>query len=54
MDFVAIGVISDLDERYFDTLRDPLKDRMYVEDFKLPILNIKKREVKTDKLSKTI
>jgi len=37
MDFVALGVISDLDERYFDTLRDPLKDKLEEDGFKLPI-----------------
>lgn len=47
MDFVALGVISELDERYFDSLKDPLKDKMSSDEvqYKLPIMNIKKREV---------
>jgi len=49
MDFVALGVISNLDEKYFDSLRDPLKDRMYTENFEIPIINTKKRNINTKK-----
>ena len=37
MDFVALGVISNLDEKYFESLRNPLKDRMICENYEMPI-----------------
>ena len=36
MDFVALGVISELDQRYFSSIRDPLKDRLGEINFRLP------------------
>lgn len=44
MDFVALGVISELDERYYDSLKDPLKDKLEADDFKLPIINTSKND----------
>ena len=37
MDFIALSVISNLDERYFDSINDPLKDKMIREEFIIPI-----------------
>jgi hypothetical protein len=37
MDFIALSVISSLDERYFDSIRDPLKDKLNRENFIIPI-----------------
>ena len=37
MDFIAISVISDLDEKYFIAIKDPLKDKLIKEQHKIPI-----------------
>lgn len=44
MDFIALSVISSLDERYFDSIHDPLKDKLNRENFTIPITAIQKRE----------
>jgi len=51
MDFVALGVISELDQRYFSSIKDPLKDKLFDQNFRLPMrtLNVRKRIVKAKK-----
>lgn len=44
MDFIALSVISNLDEKYYESINDPLKDKMIEEQFKIPITVKKKRE----------
>ena len=51
MDFIALGVISDLDERYYESIRNPLKDKLQTEEYKLPITVTEKRKVKNKKMS---
>ena len=52
MDFIALSVISNLDERYFDSIIDPLKDKMIREEFKIPIKIGRKQDSDFEKNSK--
>ena len=45
MDFIALSVISNLDEKYYESINDPLKDKMIEEQYKIPITVKKKREL---------
>ena len=37
MDYIALGVISELDEIYFMSIRQPLKDQMQKDEYELPV-----------------
>lgn len=37
MDYIALGVISELDEIYYMSIRQPLKDSMQKDELELPI-----------------
>ena len=39
MNYIALGVISELDEVYYRTIRAPIKDQLEDRDFELPISN---------------
>ena len=39
MNYIALGVISELDEVYYRTIRAPIKDQMEDRNFELPITN---------------
>lgn len=45
MDFIALSVISNLDEKYFESINDPLKDKLIEEKYKIPITVKRKREL---------
>ena len=54
MDYIALGVISTLDNVYYDSVRSPLKDQMQ-DKGELPITNFKDAKIlsrKSDKKSK--
>jgi hypothetical protein len=41
MNYIALAVISELDEVYYRTIKSPLKDQLEERNFQLPISNIK-------------
>ena len=47
MDFIALGVISNLDERYFESIKNPLKEKLIANNFAVPIEHRKKSKVST-------
>jgi hypothetical protein len=46
MDFIALNVISNLDEAYFKAMKNPLKDKIKSIEYLVPITLTSKREVK--------
>ena len=45
MDFIALNVISELDESYFKAMKDPLKDKIISIEYLVPITVTSKKEV---------
>ena len=39
MNYIALGVISELDEVYYRTIRSPIKDQLEDRNYELPITN---------------
>lgn len=39
MNYIALGVISELDEVYYRTIKSPLKDQLEESNFEMPISN---------------
>lgn len=46
--YIALGVISELDEVYYASVRSPLKEQLEEMDFELPIENFEKVNIKKD------
>lgn len=46
--YIALGVISELDEVYYASVRSPLKEQLEEMNFELPIENFDKVNVKKD------
>ena len=45
MDFIALNVISELDEAYFKAMKNPLKDKMISVEYLIPITVTTKKDV---------
>lgn len=51
MDFIALNVISELDEAYFKAMKNPLKDKIISVEYLIPITVTTKKDVASDRKS---
>ena len=49
MNYIALGVIAELDEVYFYSIRSPLKEQMAEQEFQIPITNTGKVKLDQNK-----